>query len=69
MIEIDISAAEAALHQQERNFGGPFGLAESSGAHDHAGKPRRQRQLPQLPPPIGNAPIAPDRPQCRHCEA
>jgi len=61
MRKIDILAAKAALRSAGEQFGCPFGLPEFRGAHDHAGKPWRQRQLPKLPAHVGHAPIAVDR--------
>ena len=47
VIEIDAVAAEAALGQEGRDFGGLFAGAQPMRIHDHARQPRRQRQRPQ----------------------
>ena len=44
MVEVDVVAAEPALGQDRRDFGGEAAGALPARIHHHAGEPRRQRQ-------------------------
>ncbi len=61
LVEIDAVAAEPALGQNRRDIGRLAARAETMRIHDHARKPRRQRQRAQTFAFSGDAAIGIER--------
>jgi hypothetical protein len=54
--ELDLLSPQTSLGECQGDFGAKLGGLHARGAHDHAGKPRRERQTPEALAGVGDTP-------------